>query len=524
MPITLQKSSESASVKWSASHLSNNLTINRSSESRRSTLYGISHKSGFTMVAVSDDGTKRIQSQVVCRIMGNNNNNAASEIDARFTVYIIQAAFINLPIRNLLVLACTKSIQIYELDGTTNLHTHMLDKNNTNKTESSIYARGIAGIGQNLLCVGNHQGEILVFNIPPKGNNIFLKETIHGHQFGITYLVSNANLLISSDTSGVILIKNIRTMSRINEIQSINESGVTSLSIWNNCIVASYANGMIHLFDVFGNDPRPDLQNPRWQLRRASVISSINTNDAKRYYTWTRDELRKQKQVQNDLDIPLTIFMTNDPHSRILFQKQSLRQNSSSTSLRLAYTKSYELVLQHISTLEKNIQQVILLTKQLIENQATVDVGSFELHRLCHEDLSNEEQKENSPINPSNCHVSLNSVTQHQSYTISKSSYNLFPCCKTNQQKVNLPLPSLRIAVDMMLVSLIEFLYANNHFIRTELVSIQSIGDILAFHTLSYSLKDMVEATTDLAKNARRIKRIDIRTLVQAENDKDISY
>ncbi|CAF2983912.1 unnamed protein product [Rotaria socialis] len=248
MPITLQKSTESALVQWSASHLSNNLTINRSSESRRSTLYGISHKSGFTMVTVPDSGTKRIQGQVICRIMGNNNN-AAPESDARFTVYVIQAAFINLPIRNLLVLACTKSVQIYELDGTTNLHIHMLDKNNTNKTESSIYARGIAGIGQNLLCVGNHQGEILVFNIPPKGNNIFLKETIHGHQFGITYLVSNANLLISSDTSGVILIKNIRTMSRINEIQSINESGVTSLSMWNNCIVASYANGMIHLFD-----------------------------------------------------------------------------------------------------------------------------------------------------------------------------------------------------------------------------------------------------------------------------------
>ncbi|CAF3147009.1 unnamed protein product [Rotaria socialis] len=262
----------------------------------------------------------------------------------------------------------------------------------------------------------------------------------------------------------------------------------------------------------------------RWQLRRASVISSFNTNDATRYYTWTRDELRKQKQVQNDLDIPLSIFMTNDPHSRILFQKQSLRPNSSSTSLRLANNKSYELVLQHISTLETNIQQVILLAKQLIENQATVDVGSFELHRLCHEDLSHEEQKENSPINPSNCHVPLNSDTQHEFHALSKSSYNLFPCCKINQQKVNPPLPSLRIAVDMMLVSLIEFLYANNHFIRTELVSIQSIGDILAFHTLSYSLQDMVEATTDLAKNARRIKRIDIRTLVQAGDDKDISY
>ncbi|CAF2468211.1 unnamed protein product [Rotaria sp. Silwood2] len=248
MSLSLQKSSETVSVKWSASHISNNLTINRSSESRRSTMYGVSHKSGFTMVTVSEDGTKRIQGQVICRVM-NNNNASAPEIDARFTVYVIQAAFVNLPIRNLLVLACTKSIQIYELDGTTNLHIHMLDKNHSNKTESSIYSRGIAGIGQNLLCVGNHQGEILVFNISPKGTNIFLKETIHGHQYGITYLVSNANLLISSDTSGTILIRNIRTMSQINTIPSIDESGVTSLSIWNNCIVASYANGMIRLFD-----------------------------------------------------------------------------------------------------------------------------------------------------------------------------------------------------------------------------------------------------------------------------------
>ncbi|CAF1148503.1 unnamed protein product [Rotaria sp. Silwood1] len=248
MPLSLQKCPETVSVKWSTSHISNNLTINRSSESRRSTMYGVSHKSGFTMVTVSEDGTKRIQGQVICRVIGNNNA-AAPETDARFTVYVIQAAFVNLPIRNLLVLACTKSIQIYELDGTTNLHIHMLDKNYSNRTESSIYSRGIAGIGQNLLCVGNHQGEILVFNIPPKGTNIFLKETIHGHQFGITYLVSNANLLISSDTSGVILIRNIRTMSQINTIKSIDESGVTSLSIWNNCIVASYANGMIRIFD-----------------------------------------------------------------------------------------------------------------------------------------------------------------------------------------------------------------------------------------------------------------------------------
>lgn len=50
MSISYTKSSPSVSVKWSASHLLNNLTIHRSSESRRLITYGVSHKSGFAMV------------------------------------------------------------------------------------------------------------------------------------------------------------------------------------------------------------------------------------------------------------------------------------------------------------------------------------------------------------------------------------------------------------------------------------------------------------------------------------------
>ncbi|CAF3118506.1 unnamed protein product [Rotaria sp. Silwood2] len=73
-----------------------------------------------------------------------------------------------------------------------------------------------------------------------------------------------------------------------------------------------------------------------------------------------------------------------------------------------------------------------------------------------------------------------------------------------------------------MFASLIQFIYANNRFIRTEFVSNQSIGDVLAFHTLSYALRDMVEATTDLAKNARRIKHIHTRTLIQTEREENI--
>ena len=38
-------------------------------------------------------------------------------------------------------------------------------------------------------------------------------------------------------------------MAQINAIQPLDDSGVTSLAIWNNCIIASYANGLIRFFD-----------------------------------------------------------------------------------------------------------------------------------------------------------------------------------------------------------------------------------------------------------------------------------
>ncbi|CAF0911420.1 unnamed protein product [Rotaria sordida] len=249
MSIKYTPAAQPVLVKWSASHLSNNLTIYRPTEPRQLKMFGTSHKSGFAMATVSEDGTKQIQGQVICRAIGKNNT-PAPENDARFIAYIVQAAYVNLPVRNLLVLACTKSIQIYEPDGTTHLHIHMLDKTSPNRTESSIYSRGITGFGQNSLCVGNHQGEILLFSIPPKGTNIFLKETIPGHQHGITSLVSNSELLISSDTNGTILIWDNRTMLQKNVIEPMDDSGITSTSIWKNCIAASYANGMIRFFDA----------------------------------------------------------------------------------------------------------------------------------------------------------------------------------------------------------------------------------------------------------------------------------
>jgi hypothetical protein len=254
-------------------------------------------------------------------------------------------------------------------------------------------------------------------------------------------------------------------------------------------------------------------------MRRTSLAQIANNTDLRQTRSWTMTELRKEEQLQNDLDIPLTIFMTYSPNTTPTFEQKPLISNNSSVSLRLTHTTLYRPVLEHIRTLEKHIQEVISLAGQLIEKQATVDVGSFELQKLYREDSYDEQQL--SLLKTSRAIIrgpSFFAVPQFEPLPLTTNHYKFFSCFNhsLNDQE---PLPSLRNAVDLMFTSLVKFLYANNSFIRTEFVSNQSIGDVLAFHTLSYAFKDMVEATTNIAKNARRIKHIDTRTLTRAERE-----
>ena len=50
MPISYTESVQSFTLKWSASHMPNNLAVQRSSESQRVLMIGASHKNGFGMV------------------------------------------------------------------------------------------------------------------------------------------------------------------------------------------------------------------------------------------------------------------------------------------------------------------------------------------------------------------------------------------------------------------------------------------------------------------------------------------
>jgi WD40 repeat protein len=81
-------------------------------------------------------------------------------------------------------------------------------------------------------------------------NDCYLSVYLEGHQHAITSLASNDDLLISSDLIGSIIVWNSRTMSQYHCIKPIDESGIVSLALWEDCLVAGYANGMIRIFDT----------------------------------------------------------------------------------------------------------------------------------------------------------------------------------------------------------------------------------------------------------------------------------
>jgi hypothetical protein len=43
-------------------------------------------------------------------------------------------------------------------------------------------------------------------------------------------------------------------MLQTNVIESVDDSGITSISMWKNCIAAGYANGMIRFFDAVNGE------------------------------------------------------------------------------------------------------------------------------------------------------------------------------------------------------------------------------------------------------------------------------
>ncbi|CAF3856262.1 unnamed protein product [Rotaria sp. Silwood1] len=165
----------------------------------------------------------------------------------------------------------------------------------------------------------------------------------------------------------------VEVKDRYNEINNSIRNIIRTIRFVRRCTTILKAESKLHL------------------VQEDNMTEDIVADPQETYNTWTANDLRR---LQKDLDIPLTIFkIPGNPHlkSNNLVSDHHHHQLSNSlpsipiqTSTK--NTISYKPVLEHIRTLEKNIQQVLSLVEQLLRNQATVDIGTYPLEKMLRED------------------------------------------------------------------------------------------------------------------------------------------
>ncbi|KAJ8316879.1 hypothetical protein KUTeg_004783 [Tegillarca granosa] len=154
--IKMYRSEKPIPLKGSASALSNNLSV-LLTEEKKSLNYAVVHKSVVNIVSAATDGSTVTNRHVVCK---------EPTATQQTTPMIIQAKWVTIPCRTVLVLTSLKGIQVFESDGTALIYWHSLgDVHSPDSYDQSNFGRGITGVGDSFLCVvgGFGNGQLKVY-------------------------------------------------------------------------------------------------------------------------------------------------------------------------------------------------------------------------------------------------------------------------------------------------------------------------------------------------------------------------
>ncbi|KAK7011061.1 WD repeat-containing protein 54 [Biomphalaria glabrata] len=222
-------------LKSSTSSLCNNLAVYVLPDKRQIS-YAVVYKSMVNLSVATIDGNSVLGKQVGCK-------DPSASIGVTF---VLQCKWVNLPSRTILVMTSTRGIQMFESDGVTLVYWHSLG----DSLEESHLARGIEGVGENFLCVGS-DNSVLVFNIPSKGPNVALSDTLHVHKAPITHLASDHDMLVSADELGTIVTWKVKGSGLV-QISNIRGEGwpCNSVAVWKGIIVGGFASGHLRIFNA----------------------------------------------------------------------------------------------------------------------------------------------------------------------------------------------------------------------------------------------------------------------------------
>uniref|UniRef100_A0A8C9VYI5 WD repeat domain 54 n=1 Tax=Scleropages formosus TaxID=113540 RepID=A0A8C9VYI5_SCLFO len=229
---------KSIQIKSSASALYNNLSVLRIAP-RCLTYFTVVHANVVNMVSASWDGLNFSHRQ----LQSKEGNIAASSS-------LIMQVGRREGVLNL------SAFQMYESDGSIMVYWHALDNPET-PTAQAVFARGIAAVRENYICVGISSGSVLVFDIPSKGSNVMLSEVLEEHRDAVTDMASECSGsleymadLVTADDSGLLCVwKSGEDFQLLHKIPGFDVS-CSSVKLWKGTVAAGYGTGQIRIYEA----------------------------------------------------------------------------------------------------------------------------------------------------------------------------------------------------------------------------------------------------------------------------------
>eukprot|EP00112_Aurelia_sp_Birch-Aquarium-sp1_P009986 Seg2155.6 transcript_id=Seg2155.6/GoldUCD/mRNA.D3Y31 product="WD repeat-containing protein 54" protein_id=Seg2155.6/GoldUCD/D3Y31 len=240
----MYKRSGTVQLRSSASILCNNLDVCKSpGKPADESKVAVIHKS-VVWVFSPKDVLSKIQAdgavpfkQVFCK--GESSQSCS---------VILQAKWCVLPQRTMLILASVRGMQMFEDDGSVMVFWQALAPNPVEGLAQ--YARGISVVGDEHICIGTADGNILVFLVPSRGPAVKLQETLDAHGCSISDIAADGQVMASSDESGKIIIwKAGGHFVKVKEIAGFGYP-CSSLSVMKNLVIGAYGTGHIRIFNL----------------------------------------------------------------------------------------------------------------------------------------------------------------------------------------------------------------------------------------------------------------------------------
>ncbi|XP_054267109.1 WD repeat-containing protein 54-like [Macrosteles quadrilineatus] len=233
----MYKKEKTLQLLTSASAIPNNLAVSCLRRGATAESIAVVHQGFINMVGV---GEEELSAKYI----------PCTDTAQRQSAMVTQVMWCMLGGETVLAITSTQGLQIFDPSGLECRFSHPCEDASV-PNSGETFARGLAIIADEFLCVGNATGSVRVFGVLGEDWEVVFVDRKQEHVEAITDLAASSDLLASADEGGAVVLWNL-TGEELLKSYSLPDYGsaCTSLRLHQQLLLAGYGSGHLRLFSV----------------------------------------------------------------------------------------------------------------------------------------------------------------------------------------------------------------------------------------------------------------------------------